>query len=69
MQLYRLSYLPDSESEDFPPEILAQLNQLESILEKVPQEQQLDFIKSLVTQAQMLHTAARRWRVEQEEQE
>ena len=61
MLLFRLTYLPESESEDFSPEVKAQMVELERILADVPADAQLSFMQSIVNQAEMLQVASREW--------
>lgn len=61
IHLLRITYLPESESDDFPAEVRAKFVELENILARVPASVQMEFMESLVSQARMLRIAASSW--------
>jgi transcriptional regulator with XRE-family HTH domain len=63
MMLFRLVYVSE-EAKEFPPETRAKLLELENILLTVPAAMQVQFLESLIPQAQMLLAAVEQWRKE-----
>ena len=63
MTLFRLVYIEDSGSGiEFSLEARAKVIELEQILSEVPVSMQVQFMESLISQAQMLLTVVERWR-------
>lgn len=61
IHLFRLVYLPESEDDDFSPEVKAKFLELENRLTNVPIAAQLEMLEFLMTQMDMLQVAARLW--------
>jgi transcriptional regulator with XRE-family HTH domain len=68
MLLFRLAYQPQTEDEDFDPEVRAALEELEDTLARLPLLVQLEVVEALNVQAQAHLAAAGAWSAAEQQQ-